>query len=119
MNSYFPSLKLVPVVTDWAPESDEDKERLLRMLRLSAAALKVRDGDATSARNAEQVGVPDRLENDQFYISLCSEISGNINMPQDAVKESKELRKKVKKLEKRSARDGDTDAIMTVRFPAA
>ena len=98
----------------------------MRMLRLSAAALKVRDGDATSARNAEQVGVPDRLENDQIYISLCSEISGNhtedggnINMPQDAVKESKELRKKVKKLEKRSARDGDTDAIMTVRFPTA
>ena len=30
------------------------------------------------------------------------------------MKETKELRKKVKKLEKRSARDGDTDAIMTV-----
>ena len=36
---------------------------------------------------------------------------------QEVIKESKELRKKVKKLEKRSARDGDTDAIMTVSFP--
>ena len=50
---------------------------------------------------------------------MCSEISSNINVPQDAIKESKELRKKVKKLEKRSARDGDTDAIMTVSFPNA
>ena len=63
---FFSPIKLVPVVTDWAPESDEDKERLLRMLRLSAAALKVRDGDATSARNAEQVGMPYRLENNKM-----------------------------------------------------
>ena len=56
------------MVTDWTPESDEDRERLLRMLRLSAAALKVRDGDAASARTAEQVGVPDLLEKDQIFI---------------------------------------------------
>ena len=35
------------------------------------------------------------------------------------MKENKELRKKVKKLEKRSARDGDTDAIMTVSMQIA
>ena len=104
------------MVTDWTPESDEDRDRLLRMLRLSAAALKVRDGDAASARNAEQVGMPDRLENDQIFINA---VNYNIIVHQEAIKESKELRKKVKKLEKRSARDGDTDAIMTVRFPAA
>ena len=49
----------MPLVGDWTPESDEDRERLLRMLRLSAAALKVRDGEAAAARNAEQAGVPD------------------------------------------------------------
>ena len=47
----------MPLVSDWRPESDEDRERLLRMLRLSAAALKVRDGEAATARNAEQVGL--------------------------------------------------------------
>ena len=45
----------MPLVSDWRPESDEDRERLLRMLRLSAAALKVRDGEAATARKAEQV----------------------------------------------------------------
>ena len=35
------------------------------------------------------------------------------------MKENKDLRKKVKKLEKRSARDGDTDAIMTVSMQLA
>ena len=45
----------MPLVSDWRPESDEDSERLLRMLRLSAAALKVRDGEAATARKAEQV----------------------------------------------------------------
>ena len=104
------------MVTDWTPESDEDRDRLLRMLRLSAAALKVRDGDAASARNAEQVGMPDRLENDQIFINA---VNNNTIVHQEAIKESKELRKKVKKLEKRSARDGDTDAIMTVSIPNA
>ena len=33
---------------------------------------------------------------------------------QEGVKENKELKKKIKKLEKRSARDGDNDAIMAV-----
>ena len=62
-----PISKLVPLVSDWRPESDEDKERLRRMFCLSAAALKVRDREAASARNAEQVGVPDCLT-DKMYL---------------------------------------------------
>ena len=46
------------MVTEWSPEAEEDRERLLLMVKLAAAALKSRDGDAKAAKNAEQARLP-------------------------------------------------------------
>ena len=46
------------MVTEWSPGVEEDRERLLHMVGLAAAALKSRDGDAKAANNAEQARVP-------------------------------------------------------------
>jgi heterodisulfide reductase subunit B len=78
--------KLVPTVTEWTPAKDEEREKMEKMFLLAAAALKSRDVDLSSVKVSEE----------------------------EAVKENKELRRKVKKLEKRSARDEDKDATMEV-----
>ena len=51
------------MVTEWSPEAEEDRERLLHMVKLAAAALKSRDGDAKAAKNAEYMASHERVNN--------------------------------------------------------
>merc|ERR1711956_212663 len=95
--------KLVPIITDWSPEAEEEQVNIVCMFKLASTALKSRDEDLNEAIEA----LGDR-EADQ---EIKAENKKLKKENRELKKENKEQDKQLKRFQKAKSEGGGDEAL--------
>ena len=99
--------KLIPLVTEFIPNEQEELNNLISLFRVTAAALKSRDEDLNEAMDA--------LENKEADKEIKNENKKLRKEIKELKKESKEMDKQLKRLQT-AKHEGGTDAGLCSSF---